>query len=206
MTDDQWESCAHLMEQCWRGEFDDDRRDAYRMFLDKFEPEHVIAALHKIAEDGKPFLPAAAEIVKACREMTEDPVPGWGEVFRWLMRAQAVAAREFSESDNGKTTVGALWLEERCHPVVARFYESEGYGRLSRIGFNDEDYGELRKKELQDRWTEFVGVAKERLARGRALEAVGERRQLGPTRLADVALLERITQERKQLEAKNSSE
>lgn len=193
MDDDEWMAVCFLIEQAFKGDFDDNKRAVYRRFLGGMPLPQVEAAVYALAEEGQEWLPAAGQILIKARTVAEEPVPGWTEVYRWLMRAQAAAPREagFTASDTEKTRAGAAWLEGRCHAVVARFYEAEGFGRLSRIQFGDEEYGELRIKELRERFEEFVGVAKERLANGMALAAVGERAELGPRRLDEAALLER---------------
>jgi hypothetical protein len=162
MTDDEWEGVAFFLEEWWRGEFDDRKRRAYRVALDKFSPEQVMAALHALVETGKPFLPSVPEIVAKLRSVEESPVPGWSEVYRWIVRAQHKAGQKYTAPDQEKTAAGAEFLREKCHPVVAAFYEAEGYARLSRIEFGDEEYGELRIKDLRERFEEFVDVARAR--------------------------------------------
>lgn len=182
MTDDEWESVGFLIEQCWKGEFDDEKRQAYRVFLDKFSATQVVAGLHLLAESGAPFLPEVPEMVQAVRSVAEEPVPGWAEVWKNIL----------TPMKRGWPEQQALDYLNEVHPIVARFVVAQGYETLKRTPFFDEQYGSLRIKELSERWEEFVAVARERAAHGRALEAAGQRAGIGPTRLDQHALLERL--------------
>src|SRR4051812_34512256 len=122
MTDDDYRGVCFFMENAWKGEFNEDKRDAYRVFLDKFESEHVLAALHALAETSGPFLPAVSEIVQAARELQEPAVPGWSEVYTGLTKALHYAASDYFASNQSKTQRGAGWLAEHVHPLVGKFF------------------------------------------------------------------------------------
>lgn len=190
MTDEEWLSCAFLIRHTFKGEFLEKQRTVYKQFLGRFDVKQVEGAVHKLVEEGVTFMPSAAELVQAARSLEESPVPGWTEVYRWLMRALHKGGQRYTAPEQEKTAAGAEFLREKCHPVVAAFFEAEGYGRLSRIEFGDETYGELRIRDLKERFEEFVDVARARLEQGLALEAVGMRKELGPARLDAHALLE----------------
>lgn len=185
MTSDEWESVVYVMESCWKGGFGDEedrKADAYRMFLNKFSAEEVMAGLHSLAEDGSPFLPSVPEIVQRVRALTEPPVPSWPEVWKHLMVPVRRGWPEQQALD---------YLNER-HPLMGHFMGTVGYEYLRTTGFDDPDYGGIRIKELEGRWNEFVGTAKDRLVQGRALEAAGMRRGVGPARIDQAALLEQL--------------
>lgn len=193
MSGDEWRAICRLIEGGWAGELDEDDRRTYRVFLDKFAPTVVVAALHKLAESGKPYVPKVPELVAACRDLTETPLPGWAEVYCWLMRGISYAGRGYFDPPDEKTRKGAAFLAVGCHPVVGRFFEVETYERLANIAFDDPEYGLLRQKELHDRWDEFVDVARDRLARDRAMAAVEKRGEIG--HLDAAALLDSLRQE-----------
>lgn len=178
----EWEGLCGLMEDCWpSAEFNDRSRKSYRAFLDDFQPEQVMAALRVLMEDGKPFLPAVAEIVKAVRDLQSEPVPGWAEVWTTLERALSSGSEE-----------RAFELANGLHPMVGRFLEVEGWERLSRTPFYDPEYGGVRIKDLHARWDEFVAVARERMRRGLGLARGKARGTLGPHSLDTSALVERL--------------
>src|SRR5207302_10094043 len=68
VTQDEWEAISYLLENAWRGEVDDDRPTAYFGFLRHLDVEAVRAALHRLAEDARPFVPTAPEILAAVRD------------------------------------------------------------------------------------------------------------------------------------------
>lgn len=179
MTDEQWTTCCFFMDHSFAGEFDENKRIAYKRRLAKFSEEEVMAAVDRLSESGKPYLPALPEILKAIRDMSEPEVPSWPEVWNGLERALRKKNTEHE---------CLAWLAEHVHPVVAKFVQAEGWTRMRRVEFWDPEYGMLRVNELEKHWNDFIRVATERLRTGRALESAG-RRQLGPQRLDTVALL-----------------
>lgn len=190
MTDREWDEICVLIDDCWKGELDERKATSYRLFLDRHPQGLVFAALEVLVEGGVAFLPSVPEIVKSVRSLTEQPLPGWTEVYEHLSRATRRAGADYHAPEQAKTAVGAAWLDEYSHAVVARFFEGEGYGRMSKIGYDDPDYGLLRQKELRDRWDQFCKVAEQRLVQGRALEASGQRALGGPRSLSQAALLQ----------------
>lgn len=193
MTDDEWRTCCMFMEQGWKGEMDSKKRPVYRVFLDKFTPEQVMGGLARLAESGAPFLPAVPEIVQACRliereESGEGEVPGWAEVYSALMRAVTFGSAGYFDSAQTKESKAVEWLERHSHAVVARFFEAKTWDRMALTEWDCPDYGGIRRAELQREWDQFVSVAEERLATGRALVSAG-RRQVGPRTLGQAALI-----------------
>lgn len=195
MTDDEWKGVCFFMERGWKGELSPKTRVAYRVFLDKFTPELVMAALQELAESGPAFLPAVPEIVQACRKIEQaehgGEVPGWGETYDWIHRALSIRTGYF-DSWEAKHRQAVAWLEERAHPVVVKFFEVEGFRRLQELEL-DGEYGALRRRDLKERWDEFVRVAKDRFATGLALAAAGRRPELSaPRSLGQAALLSSV--------------
>jgi len=158
MTRDEWETIALLIENCWRGEFDDTRSTAYFTLLKDFNHGDLMTALNVLMEEGKPFVPSAPELVKAVRSAQEPARASWSEVWAALqiaMRKKQAEAVEF--------------MGNRCGPVASAFVEAEGIERLKYIEFFDPEYGALRIKELQNKWLEFSERSAERVKRGLAL-------------------------------------
>lgn len=178
MTRDEWEAIALLIENCWRGEFDETTSSAYFTMLSRFSTGEVMAALHKIVEDGKPFVPSVPEIVGAIRKMTEPQLPAWTDVWATL----EVALRCNSEDE------AVAYATESCHLVAGAFLRAEGFDRLRKEPFFDPDYGALRIRELHNRWVEFSGRSQERLRAGHAIEA-GSRTSNGLNRLSVTELI-----------------
>jgi hypothetical protein len=199
VKDDEWASCCFFVDQAFKGDFDEDKRDAYRFFLDGLDPELMMAALRALVEDGEEWLPAAGRILKRARSLQEPPVPGWAEVYPALVQATDVGGRTYTDGEAEKTAKAVAWLDEYKHRVIARFYETQGWARLARTGFDDQDYGALRENDLRRQWEEFVDVARQRLVQGRALEPSAARGEIGPSRLDQAALM-RSLQPRPEIE------
>jgi hypothetical protein len=201
VTDDEWDGVCLLIENAWKGEFDDVKAAAYRFFLGDLAEGAVMAALKRLVRNGTPFLPAAAEIVKAADDMALAPAPSWTEAWLWIGKALRRGGRVGGARWDMKAKAAYELLEAHDMAIVARFIEAEGYQRLAMTEFFDPDYGPLRVRELEQRWNAFVGVAQERLERGLALNAVN-RRQAGPTRLSEAALAQVVG--RRELESGDS--
>jgi hypothetical protein len=205
VTAEEWIPVARKLRNCWRGDFSDEMAGDYFDMLASFPGEVVEGAVKALVLDPKPWVPAVPEIIGQIRKMVEPPVPAWPEVRNALLRALSVGAkRNYFASDEEKQVKAVRWLEEKIHPVVARFFEMETYERLARIEWDDPEYGMLREKELRERWEEFIDVARARMERGLALEAAGGGMQLGPRRLDAAASLLGVS-ERPQLEEGSSS-
>lgn len=187
MTDDEWQGISYVMDECWAGDLTDEKAGAYRLMLDRYEPTAIMAALHKLTHNPNPHLPTVPQIVSAIDDLRDPEVPSWPEVWE-------VMSKNLVVSD-----------EKRCfsrlsafYPPLAVFVRREGLEKLAHTPFYDDQYGELRIKDLKARWEEFMEVARERMKRGLALEAVG-RAELGPSPMA--AVLERVVKTPKELES-----
>lgn len=186
MTLHEWQQLAALLENGWRGGFDDERSAAYFVFLAPYEAVEVERALHVLVRDGKPFIPAVAEIVKA---VEADPsVPSWAEAYRMIFGARGVLA---VRAPAGTPVGQRRHAEERAaldraaesHPLLAPFVAGEGVQRLRMLPVDDPDWGEVERRRLGERWAEHVSRAEGRRRQGLAVEAASVRSLSGPRRL-----------------------
>jgi hypothetical protein len=162
MERDEWESIALLIDNGWKGEFDDTMSSSYFTLLGRFTREQVMGALYGIIENGKPFVPSVPEIVSEVRKQEQPSLPSWTEVWS---KIELVMSKCKTEDE------AVAELTEYCHPVAGAFMRLEGFERLRREPFLDPDYGTLRVRELQRRWVEFSEVNQEKIRNGKAIEA-----------------------------------
>lgn len=194
MTDDEWDTIVYVLANGWEGDFDEHQQRVARMFLDPYPPEAVLAGLNKLAQNGKPWMPKAAQIVQAVREVAVPPTPAWSEAWDVIRRAMKKACNSrYAKSE--AVELAMQWLRTEQHPMVAAFVAREGLAKLTMVKFDDEEYGSLRLKELAGRWAEFTEVAQERLERGLALDT-HQRKGIGPRRFDPAAALGFIRDDR----------
>lgn len=165
MRDDEWAACSLLIEQGFRGDFDDAARKAYRILLDRFDSGEIVLAIQALVESGLQFRPAPGEIVSMIRKTQTSPTPSWEETWNWLKQAMD----RWRKPDQDTLD----WLTERCHPVVGSFAGLVTLPWLRSQEFFCPDRGGMLVHQLKTRWEEFVEVAEQRLLTGRALTAVG---------------------------------
>ena len=168
MTEDEWAAISLLIDNCWRGDFDETMSASYFSMLGRYESDDVMAALHEIVETGVAWVPSVPEIVASMRRMREPELPPWTEVWDAM---QFTLRRCRSEDE------AVLMLTENCHPVAAAFMRLEGFERLQHEPFYDPEFGALRQRELAQRWSEYAEASRERIRQGRAIEANNERRR-----------------------------
>lgn len=177
----QWDVCCGLLEHGFDGgrlgAFDKATADSYRILLDKYEPPAVIAAIQGMVDAGRQYRPLPGEVVGALR--ADPSAPTFAEALRDLRRALAVRQSYFAKDDE-KERVCVEWLEQHSHELVARFFEAQSYGRLSRLPIDDPDYGQLEIKRLREDWEAFTERAEDRRAAGLPAGTGTRRRQLGP--------------------------
>jgi hypothetical protein len=171
MTEDEWDATALIIDKCWRGGLDETAGGAYFLMLKDYGAEEVQDALKVIAQNGKPFIPAVAEILAEVQKQTEPEVPPWSVVWAHLQKALA------------KPQEDAMEYLDRIHPLIATFLSVEGHEKLRYTEFYDDQYGGIRIAELKARWEEFLTHGVDQVRRGRALG--GGR----PTRLDAGAIL-----------------
>lgn len=195
MTDDEWDAIALVIAEGW-GDFPDSKARVYRMFLDAYPAEAVMVALHRLAQNGKPWLPKVPELVKSLRDVSVPPVPSWPEAWAMLQRTMKRAGRRSPLESGCRDAM--VWLRAEGHPVVAAFADVEDLRQLCMTEFWDPEWGPARVAKLEQRWTSFVGVAQERLDRGLAIESHA-RRNIGPARFDPTKALSFIRDPPKEL-------
>lgn len=166
MTNDEWDAIGELLDQCWKGDFDERRADAYRTFLLPLDARVVMLALQKLARNGSPFLPTVPEILKAVEEPVPPPpwVEAWPRISAALRRPTAEGTQEALADD---------------HPALGRFVGFAGWSTLRGLPVDDPQYGPLEVRRLGESYDAFVTADVERDRRGRALRAAGVRGELG---------------------------
>lgn len=154
----------------WPGEFTDAKRAGYAAVLDDENPDAVLAAVKRLAKRGGSHRPSPSEI---SGEIRSDPTrPTFDEVLAQLVRAVQV------RPDAAVLERGAGWM----HPYALAFLKSFGVDRFRRLEIYDDDYGDLRTRELRDAWMRFETVAETRERHGLELAPGrnGTLRQLEP--------------------------
>lgn len=160
MTRDEWTAVSLVIENCWQGEFDDDRADAYFSMLEHFTVDQVLAALRLLAEGGRPFIPTVPEITLAARTVAEPLVPSWSEA--WSMIQLSIRRCRTEEQ-------AVEFLGKRAHRFVGAFVAAEGFDKLRYEPVEDPEFGSLRLRDLQGRWKEFCERSIERERHGLAI-------------------------------------
>lgn len=192
MTEREWRSIALLL-QCgfkWSEPFGPGHDRTYRTFLAGYEAKDIAAALRKLVAGGQVFGPTPGELVHAL-EGNDDR----------LTFIEAYSAIYDSRPACGGR--GVLWTHkpgmsdneaqlDRAYeiaPLLGAFVHSYGLNALRLLEVEHEDYGHIRKRELQDAWEQFAEANAHRDA---AALAAGRRRELGrgrPRRLDPLAAL-----------------
>lgn len=184
MTKDEWASISLLIDNCWRGDFDDTMSASYFSLLKRYDTDQVMTALHAIIETGVPWVPSVPEIVGSIRKLSTPELPPWTEVWDAM---QFTLRRCRSEDE------AVLMLTENCHPVAAAFMRLEGFERLQHEPFYDPEFGALRLRELSQRWQEFADASRERIRHGRAIES-HERTRAGLGQVTAKGLIARLSE------------
>lgn len=180
MTSREWQVIAVVLENCWKGEWDEARAAAYYVLLEPFDATDVERALHVLVRNGSPFIPAVAEIVTTIEATGRAHVPTWPEALRQLRR---LLPRHSRDLDAGLEALAAV------HPLLASFVAEYGWRRLALEPIEDPDHGGAVLRRLELSWREHVERRQERERHGIALETVRRRRLAGPRRLDAAALL-----------------
>ena len=177
MTRDEWTAVSLVIENCWQGEFDDDRADAYFSMLEHFDVDQVLAALRLLAEGGRPFIPTVPEITLAVRTAAEPLVPSWSEAWSLIQ----LSIRRCRSEDQAVDFLG-----NRAHRFVGAFVLAEGFDKLRFEPVEDPDFGPLTLRQLQGRWREFCERSVERERQGLAITSGprSDRRGLGQVDMA----------------------
>lgn len=180
MTEQEWNTIALLLGHGfkWSEPFGGGHDRAYRTFLADYEAKDIAAALRKLVAGGQVFGPTPGELVQAI-EGSDDR----------LTFIEAYSAMYDSRPACGGR--GLLWThgnkEESEHeaqldrayeidPLLGAFVRSYGLERLRLLEVEHEDYGHIRKRELQEAWEQFAEANAHRDA---AALVAGRRRDLG---------------------------
>jgi hypothetical protein len=164
---DQWDAIGLLLDQGWPGEFPPEAQGAYRVLLEGFDPEQILAAIRVLVRRGGRFRPSASELAG---ELQSDPGrPTWGEAFRLLFASRGLLTV--------RPEAFAIERAEERHPLLAAFIRQEGYDRLRTLAVHDPDWGERTRRELEQAWKSLGERADHRLASGMALDEVGRPRR-----------------------------
>jgi hypothetical protein len=178
MNNDQWATiCLHL-EQGWRGDLDDDKRKVYATFLKEMPFEVALAAIHKLAQSGTPWLPTVPELTKAIESVVVGDVPSWPEAWSQIEKMITVAGRgwlPFStvEVEPYSQPCAAYAEEVGAHPAVAAFCQQFGLRNLGQLPLFNNEHAELRMRQLSEQFTEYTASQQEQERRRRALRAAG---------------------------------
>ncbi|ADB50184.1 hypothetical protein [Conexibacter woesei] len=180
MTPREWQLIAVVIENCWKGEWDDARSASYFILLEPFDAADVERALHLLVRGGSPFIPAVAEIVTAIESGRRVAAPTWHEALGHIRR---VLPRHTRDHAAGITAF------ERIDPLLASFVATYGWRRLALEPVDDPDHGGAVLRRLEHAYDAHVARQLERERHGLALEMVERRRLAGPRRLDVAALL-----------------
>lgn len=177
---DEWIVIAAVIENAWKGDWDQARSGSYFSLLQSFEAEQVERALHILVRNGNPFIPAVAEIVEAIEAQDRVGVPTWPEALAVVRRALPRYSRDHR--------AGLAKIAE-AHEMVASWVATYGWDRLSQEPIDDPDYGGAVLKRLEDSYAEHVQRQQERQRHGLAIEMVERQRIAGPRKLDAAGLL-----------------
>ncbi|MDO8187232.1 hypothetical protein Q5424_09280 [Conexibacter sp. JD483] len=180
MTSREWQLIAVVLENCWKGEWDEARAAAYFVLLKPFAAADVERALHVLVRNGSPFIPAVAEIVTTIEEAERVGVPTWPEAFRQLRR---LLPRHSRDHEAGFAALAAV------HPLLASFVAAYGWRRLAHEPVEDPDYGGAVLRRLERSWQEHVERQQTRASHELAFATVERRRLAGPRKLDAASLL-----------------
>lgn len=196
-TEDQWAAFVTMLSRGFaaRDPFTDEDAAVYRVLLDGVEPELAHQALRQLVLEGQALRPKPGEIVDRARR--DSGRPTFDEAYRLIFGPRGVLAARPSSSRWADAAERSRAFNEAAmerargmHPLIASFVERQGLDRLRQMPLDDDDYGELRRREMQARWDEHVDVSEGRevqaLAAGSGREGM---RRLDP--LAAVSALDR---------------
>lgn len=162
-TDEQWNAFCALIAGGWGGDFADSERAAYRVLLDRIEPQAAIVAVRELVLSGREFYPRpTASDIAACAH-ADPSVPTFDEMLILIRRA---AKRDGAQD------------EALAHPLVASFVARQGWDRLRLLPIDDPEWGEKHRRDLYGAWERHCESQEHREVA--ALAAGGGLRQLDP--------------------------
>lgn len=145
MTPDEWESIALLLDKGfkWREPFGVAQSTTYRVLLDGHAAEQIAGALRVLVGRGQVFGPTPGEIVSLIR--SDPSKPTFEEAYQLIYGPRGILWGR----SNGQA---AEFARSSMHPLVGSFAVRYGIERLRLLEVDHEDYGPLRRKELQAAW------------------------------------------------------
>lgn len=180
MQQHEWQQIAAVMENAWRGDWDDARSDAYFLLLEEFDAVQVSQALRVLVRNGSPFIPAAAEIVAAIDAAGSVGSATWDECWQLVRRVIKRRGR--------RGEAKAFDDLQAADPLVASWVATYGWGRLCGEEVEHPQYGPATMRRLRESFEQHVERQRDRRRHGLAIEAVARRSLSGP-RKVDAAVL-----------------
>jgi hypothetical protein len=190
MTRDDWSIIAGLIDEWWPGEFSQSAEHAWHVALDGYEAEQVTIALRALLARGGTFRPSVAQVVA---EIRRDPSkPTFDEALVLIQRA----LRAWNSPLRGDFANEAEMLKAReqhvigsaqgVHPLAAAFIHRRGIRQLQKeiAELGDEEYGSLRRRDLQQAWEAHLEAFE-----GREISALAAGRRDGLRQLDPLAAL-----------------
>lgn len=156
---DEWETVCLLIDQGWPGDFSDAQAAAWRVFLDDYDAQTVLAALKGLVAQGGAFRPSVAEVVaQICRDSSR---PTLDEALTLIRRALRAGRRPLV--GDFATEAAMLGAREQMvrdaaasmHSDVASFVcRCSDLARLEAdiAELSDEQWGSVRRREFEARW------------------------------------------------------
>lgn len=165
---EQWDTFAALLDRGWPGDLADGAEAAYRTLLDDVPPEAAVQGLRRLLYAGHKWRPSAAELIAAARE---DPTrPTFAEAYALMFGTRGAT------SDDPRDGI---------HPLVTSFVRRHGASRLRLIPFDDPDWGEKHRRDLERDWQAHLSAMEGRETAALA-SGDGEPRQLDPLGMANL--------------------
>lgn len=183
ITDNEWEGLCLLVEEWWPGEFTDVTATAWRLALDDFGAEKVLAALTARLALGGRFRPSLAEVFAQIRNDPDKPtfVEAYTAIFGTggILRARTkVRKGSWEAGERGRLNdEAACQRAGELHRLIGGFVRDQGLDLLRSLNLEDEEWGGARRKLLADDWEEFLDKNEGR--EGAALAVGGRRGKLG---------------------------
>jgi len=178
---EEWRRVAVVVENAWRGDWDEVRSAAYFALLEPYPVEQVERALHVIVRNGRPFLPTVPEIVAAIDGADSAGSATWDECWRLVRRVIKRRGR--------RGEAKAIEDLEQADPVVASWAATYGWGRLCGEEVEHPEYGAVTLRRLRESFEAHAERQRQRLHQGLAVEAVQRRSLSGPRKVDAAGLL-----------------
>lgn len=181
MTNEEWDTVALLLSKGWKGEFGPGEDRAYRLLLESYSGQQVVAALRQLAATGHHAVPSVSEIVQMV-ERDPERLTTFEEMFDALYgsgRVLAARSKPGAFEDYGamlqsqdRAASDAAW---NLDPLLGKFVDTYGVRNLKLLEVRHDEHAGLVRKDLREAWERFVQTNAHRDA---AALAAGRRRSL----------------------------